>query len=57
MTDGLAPAALGRFRRTGELYRKGILSEEDFIREMPGTLNGVFADFLKDARLELRLTA
>ncbi len=60
LTDGLAGTAVSEafeaFRRTGGLYRMGILTEEECRRNMAQAFRGVFTGLFRDNMLELRLS-
>ncbi len=44
------------FRRTGDMYGKGFLTDEEYRRKMTRTFCGVFMGLFSDNMLELRLT-
>ncbi|MBO4832219.1 MAG: hypothetical protein J5569_07160 [Oscillospiraceae bacterium] len=60
LTDELVGTAVEKafkaFRRTGDLCRKGLLTGEEFRREMTQAFCGVFMGLFSDNKLELRLT-
>ena len=61
LTEELAGAAVNdafrAFRRTGDMCRKGCLTEDEYRREMTRTFCRVFMGLFSDNMLELRLTA